>query len=364
MTASQAARQGIPNDDGAVEDDGAPSPVFDEQYTDLLVAGIFGNDEATLGNEPPAPSGDEQGDDEEDWDDDEQDDAGETSDAPSDEEEGDEAPEPDAAEPQSRTVDDWAQILRENPRRLAEVPGKARAEAVERALQLAEETTTTTLVDRLRPQVEQVRNSAFQQGMTYARQLIAQVDEFNELTEMQEDDPENFLSLVRSSKQEDRAKVRRFFDWQEKGGPEKALPQVPEQVDPVRVANNAFAVAVGPARQLLAQNEQLAALLQQKEAAEPGRYAFTPQGVTNLQSDILQALLSGQAAAAPRKPATPRSTEAQARQQAARERRNLVRPSTGSGTSADGSAAIPGDGTYSDYIAQGLLADLDRVRKR
>lgn len=362
VTVSQAAREGVPNDGG----DSAVSPEIDEQYTSLLVDGLFGSaDEATLDDEPPEDSEDnEQGDDEEDWNDDEEDSAGETSEAEPGEGEGDEeAPEPDAAEPQGRNVDDWAQILRDNPRRLAEVPGKVRAEAVERALQLAVETTGSQLVEQLKPQVEKVRQTAYQQGMAYARQLIDQVDEYNELASMQEDDPENFLSLMRSSRQEDRAKVRRFFEWQDKGGPEKVLPSIPEQVDPIQVANNAFVVASGPARQLLQQNEQLRKVILQKQEAEPGRYAVTPQGITNLQSDILQALLSGQVKEPAASKQASRSPAAQARQQAARERQGGVRPSSGGGSAAV-REAVPGSGTYTDYLTAGLLADLERPRKR
>lgn len=225
-------------------------------------------------------------------------------------------------------LDGWAEAVRTNARRLSEVPTAHRAEAITRAILREREAVIQERNQIAVQAVQQAGEIAYSRGLAHGAAVGQLESQFAELDEFSD---EEFGSWAR--RQENRTLARQYQQWLDAGRPD-LKPPADQPVAPEQAITMVAPVLVQELRAVPGLVEKL------NERSGNGRYAYTPEGFTNLIRDVVEVLGGGLAQAkSAEDPQVAR--EAARRREAAATRKRLPRPDVSEGQKRK--SALPND---------------------
>lgn len=237
----------------------------------------------------------------------------------------------DTEEPDPKLVR-WADGLRQNPKRLTQIPQEQRVEAIALALQRASAAAVQEWQQAGEETFPKLLQQAYQKGYEEARQSVESASEFTAMETMEEEDPQAFYDLIRK----DRAKARRYFQWKETGETERETgvnSELRSEVESMRERVKGNPVALG--------------FLQENLKGNPNLYQFDAVGSARFLRDAQAALDRAEREAAQKEQEA--RAEAQRRQRAAEKRKSLPKPDSEHGKHRPPQPV----GSVSDLIAAG-----------
>lgn len=342
MSASQAPSVSFPNPTGTLADGAFSLPKGGHTVAVAEARGTQGNPGATATPDPAVQSdslvdiltdafvsesqGEEEPEDEI-LDDDLPEDE-EASEEPDEEEDAAAASATDSQEDPKLTR--WADALRQNPKRLTQIPNEQRVAAIDLALKRTVEATVAEWQGEAEKHIPNLIQQAYEKGFNEGSTQGRDAATFRELEALEEEDPQAFLEITRN----DPAKARRFYEWKETGKVEQETgvnAELRREVDAMKASLTPEATAI----------------LRENAQKNPGIYRFDAAGSARFLRDA-QAALHQSANEKTRKELEARA-EAERRKKAAEARKKLPKPESDDRT---GKPPVSG-GSVTDLITAG-----------
>lgn len=300
MTATQAKReQPAP---GSIETAPEASP---SDYGNLLEAAII-----EAGSEKPAEELEDLDIDDTDEDEDEE----ESEDDADDDDDSDEIEASQEAEPKDDPIDQWAEKLRANPKRLSQIPIEQRQQVVARALTRTVEATQAEERELARNALPLLIAKVREEALKEFEATSKATSEFEEIQALEDDDPREFAEFAKDPKNASR--MRRYYEYKESGRIEK---ETGIDADMRR--------ELSEAQRHIEANPEVLRRLQARAQRRADMYANTAAGAARLIRDVPLVLAEIEQEKA-REDTTAQSTVAR-RKAAAEKRKSLPKPETG-----------------------------------
>lgn len=224
----------------------------------------------------------------------------------------------------------WADALRQNPKRLTQIPNEHRVAAIDLALKRVHEATVAEWQGEAEKHIPNLIQQAYEKGYNEGSTQGRDAATFRELEALEEEDPQAFLEITRN----DPAKARRFYEWKETGKVEQETgvnAELRREVDAMKATLTPEATAI----------------LRENAQRNPGIYRFDAAGSARFLRDA-QAALHQSANEKTRKELEARA-EAERRKKAAEARKRLPKPES---DDRSGKPAVT-SGSVSDLISAG-----------